>query len=604
MRKFTLFLAIAMVATLTFAQAPLKYGKIRSSIEKQSVLKYDKLTAEQRKAVVGTCIPGKTHFNKPVTEKELAALKSPMKVGEANYPEVDLTVISEQPEGELKTYVREGGAFMNFWGYVLLADQNGQTIDIVTASDGKTVYLKDPVSQGAMDSWVKGTLEGNKIHVPLYQCTYYSESYGYGYMIAKSNLTLTYDEEEDATYMSYEADFSATEVTFTINDNGVISLDDSEIDPTTNMPSSIFSLIWTDDFAWAGIGDYQTVYTLLDAEPTLIPEGVEPEKWSLMYSDGDGLRNGKMVNVYIDGDKFYMAGLSDYDPESAIVGTISGDKVTFASDQYLGNSVGYVLYYTASNAEIQTVWDEYNEEYSDELVYDYLPELVMSYDAENKILNSLEKEAMVVNLNKGSKEMYVVFGARNPKLEYFVDVPATPADPEVLSFNEEFDTSGFNFVNLNVKLEDVNGNFIDPAKTSYILWTMIDGEAEPFVFYADEYYTFANDGIDELTEVPYNFVSYDVNGYIDISTGGSTIYLYQTGFDDYGVQTIYNGGGERRESNISWYSVTSGINGVTTNTAAATKSYFSLDGKRLAAPQKGINIVKMSDGTVRKVIVK
>ena len=30
--------------------------------------------------------------------------------------------------------------------------------------------------------------------------------------------------------------------------------------------------------------------------------------------------------------------------------------------------------------------------------------------------------------------------------------------------------------------------------------------------------------------------------------------------------------------------------------------YFSLDGKQLAAPQKGVNIVKMSDGATRKVI--
>ena len=32
--------------------------------------------------------------------------------------------------------------------------------------------------------------------------------------------------------------------------------------------------------------------------------------------------------------------------------------------------------------------------------------------------------------------------------------------------------------------------------------------------------------------------------------------------------------------------------------------YYSLDGKRTATPQRGLNIVKMSDGTTRKVIVK
>ena len=32
--------------------------------------------------------------------------------------------------------------------------------------------------------------------------------------------------------------------------------------------------------------------------------------------------------------------------------------------------------------------------------------------------------------------------------------------------------------------------------------------------------------------------------------------------------------------------------------------YYSLDGKKLSAPQKGINVVKMSDGTSKKVLVK
>lgn len=32
--------------------------------------------------------------------------------------------------------------------------------------------------------------------------------------------------------------------------------------------------------------------------------------------------------------------------------------------------------------------------------------------------------------------------------------------------------------------------------------------------------------------------------------------------------------------------------------------YYSLDGKQLSAPQKGINVVKMSDGTSKKVLVK
>ena len=31
---------------------------------------------------------------------------------------------------------------------------------------------------------------------------------------------------------------------------------------------------------------------------------------------------------------------------------------------------------------------------------------------------------------------------------------------------------------------------------------------------------------------------------------------------------------------------------------------YTIDGKRISAPQKGINIIRMSDGSTRKVVVK
>ena len=46
-----------------------------------------------------------------------------------------------------------------------------------------------------------------------------------------------------------------------------------------------------------------------------------------------------------------------------------------------------------------------------------------------------------------------------------------------------------------------------------------------------------------------------------------------------------------------------GIEGVKTS-STATEEYYTLDGKRLKAPQKGVNIIRMSDGTTKKVIIK
>ncbi|WP_288179409.1 hypothetical protein [Leyella stercorea] len=46
------------------------------------------------------------------------------------------------------------------------------------------------------------------------------------------------------------------------------------------------------------------------------------------------------------------------------------------------------------------------------------------------------------------------------------------------------------------------------------------------------------------------------------------------------------------------------INDATADAAAVEVARYAVDGTQLAAPQKGVNIVRMSDGTARKVVVK
>ena len=48
----------------------------------------------------------------------------------------------------------------------------------------------------------------------------------------------------------------------------------------------------------------------------------------------------------------------------------------------------------------------------------------------------------------------------------------------------------------------------------------------------------------------------------------------------------------------------SGVEGVKADDNLVEKTRYSLDGKMLLAPEKGVNIVKMSDGTTKKVVVK
>lgn len=507
--------------------------------------------------------------------------------------EIDTTVITEQPEGEVATYARKGGAYYTFWGYVIEETQSGTSIRVVTAPDGKTVYMENPISIAQVEGgvWVKGTKEGNKIHMPLKQCILYSEEEGYGYMTGAFTPKMLYDANYDEYYYDYVMT-DDKEVTFTIGEDGTITLDQTaEVDEETGLASFVYGLAFTDDFGWGGYADYNSVYVPFNEVATTIPEGLETEEWAFMYSDGN-YDNAEMVQVAIDGDKMYIAGVSAQDPESAIVGTIGDGKVTFQSDQFLGLGSGFISYCTFANVTIEQLYDDYYDEYYDDINYSFIPEYSFTYNVERKMLTSASDIALLVNAGKGADATSPVVACIQPKFNYFEDKVATPADPEIQGFNNWFDDYGYDMLGCNVKLEDVDGNYIDQNKLFYIVWVKVDGKPEPFTFYVDEYVGLADYDLEEITEIPFNFTSYDEQGYEDIYVGGSNIVIYETGFDDYGIQTIYYGGGQRTESNIVWLSSIdgsgTGVQGI--ETGKQTAAAYNALGQRVDNNYRGLVI--------------
>ena len=76
------------------------------------------------------------------------------------------------------------------------------------------------------------------------------------------------------------------------------------------------------------------------------------------------------------------------------------------------------------------------------------------------------------------------------------------------------------------------------------------------------------------------------------------LYVPQGTLQDYRLADVWGDFG-----NIVEYDVT-GIDNVKTSTAAKEVSRYSVNGQRLSAPTKGLNIVKYSDGSVKKVAVQ
>lgn len=515
--------------------------------------------------------------------------------------EPGIEIITEQPEGEMKIYARTGGAYYSFMGFIIPTVQNGTMIRVVYAEDG-SVYMENPISQAMVEggTWVKGTREGNKIHMPMGQCVIYFEEQGYGYKTAVLKLEDIGEEMGEESFLTYTAT-DTDEVTFTIDEAaGTITLDLASTVDANGYADYIVGLVDTEYDIWTDLGDYNSVYTQFEGQYLTMPEGVSQEDWALMYFDGN-YDNAKLVKVAVKDDKMYVAGLAQMDPEATIVGAIKDGKVTFASDQFLGTSAGFISYGVFGSYSTELAYDEMFGEYE---VYNYVyaPEFSFTYDSQVKTLTAAPKSFFILNAGKGADEILYINAFYEPSFSYYEDRAVKPMNPEVNGFSDWYEDYGYNIFSVNIPLKDVDGKYIDRDKTYYIVYVKAEGEAKPFVLSAEDYTGFAALGIDEMTEVPYDFTCLDDYGYEDIAAAGSNVVMYQTGFDDYGIQTVYYGGGQRSVSDIVWLSgEVTGLNSV--RTATSCRGIYDLQGRQLSRLQKGLNII-VKDGKPTKVLVK
>lgn len=86
--------------------------------------------------------------------------------------------------------------------------------------------------------------------------------------------------------------------------------------------------------------------------------------------------------------------------------------------------------------------------------------------------------------------------------------------------------------------------------------------------------------------------------FYDVDKKNCTLYVPRGTEQDYFLADVWGD-----FENIVEFDAT-GIDKTTTSADVKEVSRFSADGQRLAVPVKGLNIVKYSDGTVRKVVVK
>lgn len=307
----------------------------------------------------------------------------------------DADVIREQPEGSLRTYLRHGKAMYAFYGEPSFTTQDYTVLQMVTAPDGRTVYMKDPISQANAGTWVQGRIEADgRVHVPLGQYVQYFDQ-GYGWQTCVLRM-MQYDETYGAQYY---IDTTMDEVTYTFSPDG----ESLSMDPLTDQadiegyPCAMYALVYDDDNSFVGYADYESAYTPYNLSFARLPEGLPQETWQFSYSNA---RPGETESIPVvrQGDLIYFAGMSVDDPEAAVVARVDGDHMYFASDQYVGCNSGFLLYAGGVSYETKTFYDEeWGETYTTHAMTP-ASGIEFVFDAESHSLRPVGDMALILNM--------------------------------------------------------------------------------------------------------------------------------------------------------------------------------------------------------------
>lgn len=296
-----------------------------------------------------------------VNKASTVLFNAEQKTGMHKAPAKASEIITEAPEGETKYYTREGGAFYVSSGYLYEDVQEG-IMEVVFANDG-TVYFRDIINYFGAGTFVKGTLEGNTITVPMGQTLYTWEDYGYGAEVTWADVTRD-DEGDVASSADVVRDFDTETAVFTIDDEaGTIKLEGSN-------ENRILAAFYDDDNTWTGRGDYNSVYTFTEIpEPVVPPMPTSDTYFHIgQFSDGDVVN--QTVNIMAFGNDLYFQGLTKADedysvlPDAWVKGTLEGNTVTIENGQFLGMYNGNLMYLYGmdENGEAQPLTLTYDPE--------------------------------------------------------------------------------------------------------------------------------------------------------------------------------------------------------------------------------------------------
>ena len=310
----------------------------------------------------------------------------------------------------------------------------------------------------------------------------------------------------------------------------------------------------------------------------------------------------RIVEAMTDNNDIYIKGLFKAEKLANVWVRLTkqGDKAVMSTNQYLGiTKKTDFKKYDSDKSEYHTFAAAFENE---EKTADNLE---FSIDATGKLTTS---KILRTSLGRASNdnitgEYYIESYEGLTLTPYAQKEVGAPATPEYFYF-----TSTPNYDNTSneiklafyVKNADVNGNILDPEKMYYNVY--VNDSTEPFKFKKSaSQYNYMHE--EEMTNIPFNYK--DKNNYdFKVSDNIRILHFYDNSITTAKVVMVYEADGKKYSSEPLVASLPpTGIESANFN-KATTEKYYTIDGRQIQKLQKGLNIVKSSDGTTRKVIVK
>lgn len=507
-------------------------------------------------------------------------------------------IITEQPQGKLidnmyrssKAFVKKG------WTGVEAGKYEGLTSKIVEATDG-SLYVYNPLSGLDSKSWMK--LE--KVSEGKYKATFpqaiYKDNYGgddEDESISKERIftlnlmTKNSENKYDVVANTLNSiDFTWDGKTLTMKDMGT----------SAKILGMAFNGKWNDQY-----GAWTMTITSTDDKLITPPANATNQQYIVSSKSNNSVR---IIDAATEGNDIYLKGLfkSQKLADKWIKLTKQDNKAILKTNQYLGtgkkedvNSKGY----SSDNSEYHVYAAAFNDATND------AEELMFDIDATTGKLSN--DKILKISLGKGSKdnlsdeELESIEGLTLIPYVEKDGKPATPTFNYCTATEDYFDYTKIDTrLSFFVKNTDVDGNFLNPENMYYNVY--FNDSTEPFKFTKEKY---PNIKEDNMTNIPFAYQDAKYAAEIKVIGDQRILHFSENNITSVKVVMVYTGKDGKTYSSdpmIAKPNTNTGIENATFN-KTATEKYYTIDGRQIQQLQKGLNIIKSSNGTTRKVIVK